>query len=150
MGDPKGEGDPPTEFPPEYLEGLRLFNSGYYWHAHESLEDIWNDSVGVDRDFYQGVIQVAAACFHIVRGNWSGATRLLHQAGGNLAPAGDRYRALDVAALQDALDALLDEVHRCQHEGKLVFDRALVPVLRLDGGPDVTQPLDGPPEHDDE
>lgn len=140
-----GETGPEAEFPADYVEGLRLFNNGYYWHAHEALEDVWNDSAGVDRDFYQGVIQVAAACFHIVRGNWSGATKLLHQAGGNLEPAGDQYRGLDVAALQDVCDALLDEVHRCRYEGKATFDQSLVPTLTLDDGPDTTAPYDEPP-----
>lgn len=137
--------DEDAPFPAQYVEGLRLFNNGYYWHAHEALEDVWNEASGVDRECYQGVIQVAAACFHIVRANWSGADRLLHQARKNLSNGGARWRGLDLVALDRTIDALLDEVHAVRHAGKPSFDLALVPVLVADGGPDVTAAMDGPP-----
>ncbi|GIW22395.1 MAG: hypothetical protein KatS3mg068_1402 [Candidatus Sericytochromatia bacterium] len=33
----------------EYIYSLELFNNGYYWEAHEELENIWNS---VNRDSY--------------------------------------------------------------------------------------------------
>jgi hypothetical protein len=48
---------------PDYLEGVDLYNFGYYWEAHEAWEGIWkttgrNDVPGA---FLQGLIQISAA-----------------------------------------------------------------------------------------
>lgn len=147
MSEPAAHDDP---FPPEYLAGLQLMNNGYFWHAHEELEDIWNESDGVDRDFYQGLIQVAAACFHIVRSNWSGADKLLHMANANLASAAPTHRGLDVQGVLDHCDVLLDAVYSCRYGRVDGFDRALFPRLVLEGGPDVTGPLEHEPQLDED
>lgn len=59
-----------------YDEGVRLFNEGRYWHAHEAWEDIWLDSSGPARLVLQSLIQMAAALYHVERDNPGGATRL--------------------------------------------------------------------------
>jgi predicted metal-dependent hydrolase len=53
----------------EHLEGIRLFNSGHYWHAHEQWEHCWLRSTEPERTFYKGIIQAAAALVHWQRGN---------------------------------------------------------------------------------
>src|SRR6185503_4609752 len=44
---------------PQAAEGLRLFNAGKYFEAHEALEDAWNEEAGPVRDLYRGVLQIA-------------------------------------------------------------------------------------------
>ena len=47
----------------EYLYGIDLFNHGYWWEAHEVFEEFWR-AAGRDTplgDFFQGLIQIAAA-----------------------------------------------------------------------------------------
>lgn len=65
------------------------FNSGLFYECHESLEEIWQEERGPVRDFYKGLIQVAAAFVHLSRGNYTGAERLCRTALGYLGP----YRA---------------------------------------------------------
>ena len=58
------------EYPERYLAGVRLFNEGHFWHAHEEWEDAWKaESDPVARLFYKGIIQTAAALVHWQRGN---------------------------------------------------------------------------------
>lgn len=54
---------------PDFQAGLRLFNAGHFWHAHEEWEALWLRSYGPGRQFVQGLIQVAAALVHWQRGN---------------------------------------------------------------------------------
>ncbi|MES2155294.1 MAG: DUF309 domain-containing protein [bacterium] len=41
-------------------EGLRLFNEGHHWHAHEALEPLWMGLEGEEKLFVQGIIMAAA------------------------------------------------------------------------------------------
>ena len=45
------------------------FNAELFFEAHEVLEDLWRETKGPERDFYHGLIQVAAAYVHVQRGN---------------------------------------------------------------------------------
>jgi predicted metal-dependent hydrolase len=54
-------------------EGVALFNGARYWHAHEAWETLWRAAEDKDRDFYQGLIQIAAGLLHLQRRNSRGA-----------------------------------------------------------------------------
>ncbi|HRQ33635.1 MAG TPA: DUF309 domain-containing protein, partial [Anaerolineales bacterium] len=55
---------------PSAIEGLRLFNNGKYFEAHEALETAWLEERGKIRDLYRGILQVGVAYLHITRGNY--------------------------------------------------------------------------------
>ena len=50
-----------TETQLAWGEGVRLFNAGEYWEAHEALEPPWLASEGLQKRLYAGVILLAAA-----------------------------------------------------------------------------------------
>lgn len=95
------------------LRAVAQFNAGAFWECHETLEDVWGDEQGPLRDFYHGVIQVAAGFVHVQRMNWHGAVRLLGEGAEKLEPfRPDCLRVqlepllLDVAAWRRRLAAL--------------------------------------------
>jgi hypothetical protein len=57
--------------------GVALFNGLRYWHAHEAWETLWRAAEEEDRDFYQGLIMVAAGLLHLQRRNARGARNKL-------------------------------------------------------------------------
>ena len=61
-------------------EGLRRYNAGDYFTAHEAWETVWLKAHEPDKTFLQGLIQVTAAFHHLQRNNPLGAGRLLHAA----------------------------------------------------------------------
>ena len=63
--------------PAEYLEFISLFNRGKFFEAHEVLELLWRREKGGERDFYHGLIQIAAAFVHIQKGTPEGGKKLL-------------------------------------------------------------------------
>jgi predicted metal-dependent hydrolase len=54
-------------------EGIRLFNQGNFFQAHEAWEQAWKRAEGEEKTFYQGLIQAAVALCHVQRGNYAGA-----------------------------------------------------------------------------
>ena len=80
--------------------GVRLWDERRLFEAHECLEDVWHAAPDEDRDFWQGVIQVAVAGVHHQRGNPTGAAALLDRARARLEGYPDRHRGVDVAALR--------------------------------------------------
>jgi len=61
-------------------EGLRRYNAGDYFIAHEAWETVWLEAHEPDKTFLQGLIQVTAAFHHFRRNNLVGTGRLLHAA----------------------------------------------------------------------
>ncbi len=61
---------------PRFEKGLAEFRSGRFFEAHEEWEHLWNESSGDDRIFLQALIQLAAGCVHLTRGNHAPAGRL--------------------------------------------------------------------------
>lgn len=65
-----------------------------------------------DRDFYQGLLQIAVGCYHLSNSNWRGAVILLGEGMGRLENYEPVYSEIDVTQLidqsRDLLDALQD------------------------------------------
>jgi uncharacterized protein len=67
-------------------EGVALFNEQRFWHAHEAWETLWLKATGDEKQFLQGLIQLAAAYHHVQRGTYRGGVRLFDAALRRLAP----------------------------------------------------------------
>ena len=65
-------------------EGLRLYDAGEFFAAHEAWESVWLLAREPEKTFLQGLIQVTAAFHHLQRDNRLGTTRLLRAALGRL------------------------------------------------------------------
>lgn len=63
--------------PPGVLEGIRLFNAGEYYDAHEVIEHEWHAETRPIRRLYQGILQIGVGFLHARRGNHTGALLLL-------------------------------------------------------------------------
>jgi predicted metal-dependent hydrolase len=70
-------------------EGLRLYEAGEFFTAHEAWETVWLGSPEPEKTFLQGLIQVTAALHHLQRNNPLGAMLLMQAALRRL----DRYPA---------------------------------------------------------
>ena len=92
-----------------YLQGIEHFNRGEFFDSHEAWEELWIEETGVDRRFYQGLIQAAVALYHLENGNAVGSRKLVDSSGSYLEGYRPRHRGLDV-------DSFLDGVRRCFNE----------------------------------
>lgn len=86
---------------PRFGEFVARFNAGRFFAAHEVLEELWLEIEGEEREFLQGLIQIAVALEHRARGNGAGALKVLGSARRRLRGYGARHAGL---ALQEILD----------------------------------------------
>jgi len=98
-----------SEYPEKYLEGIRLFNEQDFFECHEVLEDLWSETLGAEKKFYQGLIQAAVALFHFGNENLGGARKLYVSSSGYLERYGPSYLGID-------LEKFLSEMKFCFHE----------------------------------
>jgi predicted metal-dependent hydrolase len=87
-----------------YLEGIRLFNEGEFWHAHEQWEACWKGTGEPDSTFYKGIIQAAAALVHWKKGNVRGLRRNWAKSRPKLVALPPVVRGLDLRALIADMD----------------------------------------------
>lgn len=84
----------------KFRRGIALFNSGEYFRAHETWEEIWLNVSGRKKVFLQGLIQLAAAFHHLSRGNLAGASSLLNASLAKLEGFPANYGGINLADLQ--------------------------------------------------
>lgn len=100
----------PLAFPPDewqrsmdYLYGIDLYNYAYWWECHEVFEGLWH-AVGRDTEegnFFQSLIQLAAANLKRFMGNERAAQNLLRSSARRLSGLPDFYMGVNVTHLLD-------------------------------------------------
>jgi hypothetical protein len=94
---------------PRFARGLEEFRAGRFFEAHEEWERLWNDSSGDDRVFVQALIQLAAGCVHLTRGNRAPAGRLFALARAKLERVPEEFSPFPLDGLRKALGAPIPE-----------------------------------------
>ena len=113
---------------PALTEAQRLLDEGLPFHAHEILEGTWKAAPAPERDLWQGLAQLAVGLTHVLRGNTSGASAVLHRGRERIAGyASNPPYDIDVPGLVGWADSLLDAL-----TGRLGSDAlpTTTPVLR--------------------
>ncbi len=120
------------EYPTLYLEGVRLFNEREFFACHDVLEELWTDTLGPERTFYQGLIHAAVSLFHFEEGNLGGARKMYDSTNRYLSPFAPTYMGLDLEGFlrdyQSCFQALLDAGSTWPAE--VVLDPEAIPNLR--------------------
>lgn len=80
-------------------EGVRLFNQGEFYEAHEVWESMWTEERGARRLFLQALIHMAVGLHHERLGNRYGAERQLRKGLRKLAGYLPCHEGMDTRAL---------------------------------------------------
>ena len=84
-------------------KGIAEFNAGLFFECHDTLEEMWAGVRGPSRDFFQGMIQVSVAYYHLGNGNAAGAESMMRRALKRLERYPARYAGFDVDAQRSTL-----------------------------------------------
>jgi len=58
-------------------QGIDEFNRQQFYACHDTLEALWMESAEPEKTFYQGILQIAVACYHLENNNWRGDPQAL-------------------------------------------------------------------------
>ena len=84
-----------------------LLDRGLAFNAHEVLEAAWKSGPDEERDFWQGLAQLAVGITHIQRGNPKGAFTLLRRASLRLSQEPQNRYDVDCQGLADYAEGLI-------------------------------------------
>ena len=110
---------------PKAIQGLRLFNAGEFFEAHEELELAWREEAGEIRNLYRGILQVAVTYLHITRGNYNGAVKVYGRSLKWMQGWSDVCRGIHVRKLRDDAQQVMNAVERLGEDRINEFDVSL-------------------------
>ncbi len=91
-------------------DGLRCYESGEFFDAHEHWESVWLKCEEPEKTFLQGLIQITAAFHHLQRKNFRGTSSLLRGALRRLEAFPTAYGGIDVEVVRESVRAWLGEL----------------------------------------
>jgi uncharacterized protein len=91
-------------------QGVEEFNHGHFFEAHELWEEAWNDAVGEEKQFYQGLVQIAAGYHKLSLAQYNGARKLLERGNQTLSGFPPDYAGIDLVPLLEMVAHMLHEL----------------------------------------
>ena len=111
------------------IRGINFFNSGHYFEAHEAWEDLWRETRGPLRLFYQGLVQAAVGMHHLQRANLNGGRSQLTKSIDKLSQYPPRFCRIDNGKLVEDLRQIL----AAGEIGSIVIVRDEKPMVESEG-----------------
>jgi len=99
---------------PEFWQGIEQFNQEEFYDCHDTLEAIWMDAIATEKNFYQGILQIAVACYHLGNYNWRGAVTLLGEGVRRLSYFQPSHSDIDVSGLVSQSYELLQQLQQIE------------------------------------
>lgn len=117
--------------PQEAIEGIRLFNQGEYYQAHEALELAWRAEPSSKRILYIGILQAGVAYYHVQRGNYRGALKVIARSRRWLNQLPPWFEGIHIEKLRHDLDEVEAEIRRVGPQGLNHFEQSLLRPIEL-------------------
>ncbi len=102
------------ELPEQFWQGVLEFQQGQFYECHDTLEALWIEAQEPNKTLFQGILQIAVACYHLSNDNGRGAVILLGEGIRRLSTYQPDYVGLDIEYLLKTSADLLDHL---QHIG---------------------------------
>ncbi len=113
------------------LAAIGQYNDGYFFEAHETLEELWLPSPWPIRPFLQGIIQLSAGLVHLMRHEYPGTVRLMGRAIEKLEAAPDEYLGVNNAQLVAGARVARDELVNLGPDRFEEWDQSRIPKINL-------------------
>ncbi len=117
--------------PEDLQRGIELFNGGEYLKCHDYLEELIPFEPGQSAEFFHGLMELAAACYHLKQGNVFGARYLLTSAVDLLDPCRPSYHGIDVERLVAQVEHCRALAATLEDDEDIGFDESHLPKIPL-------------------
>ncbi len=117
-----------------FFRGIREFNEGKFFEAHDSFEEFWQAYREPDRELLQGLVQVAVGSYHLEHHNLKGARGQLSKACSKMTAYRPEHRGLSVDLLFASLQRHLGVLEAYQERGAEGFEILDRPKIQFSSG----------------
>ena len=117
-----------------FYEGIREFNAGRFFEAHDVLEDLWHGYREPDRVFLQALIHSAVGLYHLENDNFKGARSQLRKACSKLEAFRPTYWRVSVDLLYESLEDQLKILESRERGGGKSIENHDKPRIQLSTG----------------
>lgn len=101
---------------PELASAIAQFNQQDFYACHDTLEAIWVEAPLDEKKFYQGLLQIAVAYYHLSNSNWRGAVVLLGEGRFRLLAYAPSYAGVNVERLRQDTAVLFTDLQAIEPE----------------------------------
>lgn len=101
---------------PQFWQGVEQFNCQQFYACHDTLEALWIEATEPEKTFYQGILQIAVALYHLSNSNWRGAVILLGEGINKLQRYPSIYAGIDVDELIISSGGMLQALQKAGAE----------------------------------
>ncbi|HIK28551.1 MAG: DUF309 domain-containing protein [Oscillatoriaceae bacterium SKW80] len=115
----------PQAIPQQFWQGVEQFNQQEFYACHDTLEALWIEASEPEKQFYQGILQIAVAFYHLGNHNLRGATILLGEGISRLRNYQPTYFNIDVQQLVADSAAILKSLQQAKPEQTLEVELSL-------------------------
>ena len=112
-------------------QGIDEFNRGHFFECHDTLEELWMETVGEDRLFLQGLIQISVGFYHLFNQNYKDATSQFTKGLEKLDRYRPSYRGIELEGFMKQVVGWLAVAERGLVGEKIEADEAKMPRLQL-------------------
>lgn len=113
-----------------FRRGIEEFNRQYFFEAHDLWEELWMETTGQHRLFYQGLIQTAVGFYHLSNENYKGACSQFSKALSKLEQYLPAFHGIDTTSLLDSVRSCLQDAERLRAGEPAMFDESKIPHIK--------------------
>jgi hypothetical protein len=113
-----------------FERGVEEFNTRHFFEAHDTWEELWMETRGNHRLFYQGLIQTAVGFYHFSNGNFKGASSQFDKALAKLDRYLPAYHGVDTQQLVGRVREFLRDAELLRNGGAGMFDESRIPQIQ--------------------
>jgi predicted metal-dependent hydrolase len=112
-----------------FVRGIEEFNRQFFFEAHDTWEELWMETTGSHRLFYQGLIQTAVGFYHLSNRNFKGASSQLGKAVSKIEQYLPEFLGIDTERLVRSLRECKEDAEHLRDGLCEVFDDRKIPHI---------------------
>lgn len=97
--------------PTKVKHGLRAFNQGEFFAAHEFFEDAWRETPDSSREFFRSLLHISGGFYRLTEDRPRAAMKFFSRALHWLQFFSNDYMGLEVEKIRNLLEKLIDNIN---------------------------------------
>ena len=112
-------------------EGIKLFNDGNYFEAHDYFEEIWAAEKSEKKLFYQGLVQISVGNYHFNSENYNGSLSQYSKGLKKLEKYPENYESINLVKFSAEINYLKEQITVFFSKKSFKLEVVKIPFIEL-------------------